>query len=271
MSNEAIDEAIRSQISEIRTVEPGIVLSDYDKDTGTVSCRLSIKREAVILSGSTGKHKTKQELTIDLDLVPVHFSGSGRTGIITQPKKGDRCCIKFCGSNIQKWYESGDSINDNVDSRRHNLSDAVCEIGLEPSTQPVTPSIEGTAIQSKDGQHYIGIDDSGSLVSKSTQSNLQTGEYNLDSDGDYNLSSGSAKIQVDGLTINSQSDASIESMGESSFSGITTQIEGFAGVNITGGGITLDTIFTTMIGVLISDHGGLAAVQAQLALFKGGA
>ena len=68
-----------------------------------------------------------------LEEVPVIIMGGGGTYISHPINTGDYCLLLFCDNNFDSWWISGEARPSDF-PRRHNLSDAIAIVGLNPIT-----------------------------------------------------------------------------------------------------------------------------------------
>lgn len=64
--------------------------------------------------------------------VPVHFSGGGNFAETFPIAVGDSCWLGFADRSLDQWLSRGND-TDPIDLRRHELSDAVCWVGIRPN------------------------------------------------------------------------------------------------------------------------------------------
>lgn len=151
-------------------------IEDFDNETQTASVKITLKR---IVSISEQNIKTCRDFPILLEVPCIILSG-GSSYIQMPIENGDNCILLFSDEDLEGWL----STNTDVPSsdRRHDLSDAVCLVGLSNITRSIDDfSNDKIKIQfSKDS--HVTIDESGTKI-----------KGNLESDGDISgniLSSG---------------------------------------------------------------------------------
>lgn len=69
--------------------------------------------------------------------VPVHFSGGGNFAETFPIAVGDSCWLGFADRSLDQWLSRGND-TDPIDLRRHELSDAVCWVGIRPNPAKLT-------------------------------------------------------------------------------------------------------------------------------------
>lgn len=120
------DEPLRrlfdSIMSSLRVAVPGIIES-FDPDTQTATVRVAV-REKVLNEGVTED--------VEIPILPDVLVSMPRAGgfVLAVPvKKGDECLVVFGDTCIDSWFQSG-GVQDQMDRRRHDLSDAIAIVGL---------------------------------------------------------------------------------------------------------------------------------------------
>ncbi len=132
--------------SQLRVSMPGIVQS-FDADSVTCDIQIGIK-------GESGGESTNLSV---LTSVPVVFPRGGGVTMTFPIKSGDECLLVFGDRCIDFWHQSGD-IQETVDERQHDLSDAFAIIGPQSQAKKIS-SISTSAAQfrSDDGSTYFEI------------------------------------------------------------------------------------------------------------------
>lgn len=150
--NEQLQSAMENALANTRCAMPGIIQSfDPQKQTASVQPALTEK----IKIGNEEPHTENLPLLSD---VPVQFPRAGGYCITLPVKAGDECLLIFGDMCIDGWWQSG-GIQDQVERRRHDLSDAMALVGIT-SVPRVVPGYSPDTIQirSDDGGTYIEID-----------------------------------------------------------------------------------------------------------------
>lgn len=135
----------------IRVSLPGIIQS-FDPDTQTVTVQPSI-REKVI-----NDDLTQQWVDIPLLLdVPVVIPRAGGY-VLTMPiKQGDECLVVFGDSCFDAWFSNG-GVQNQIEKRRHDLSDAFALIGVWSQPRKINNySTTSAQLRSDDGSTYISM------------------------------------------------------------------------------------------------------------------
>lgn len=77
--------------------------------------------------------------------VPVYSAGGGDFALTMPIAQGDSCWLMFSDRSLDIWNESGGEQNP-VDARRHDLSDAVCIVGVRPKAGKLS-EYDGSAVE----------------------------------------------------------------------------------------------------------------------------
>lgn len=128
-----------------------VVSFDPDKQTVTVQ---PLIREKVINRQDGSINWVQLPQLVD---VPVAFPQGGPFCLTMPIKPGDEVKVSFLDTCIDGWWASG-GIQNWMDRRRHDLSDGICEVGI--NSQPnVIPNISETAaeLRSKDGNVKVSL------------------------------------------------------------------------------------------------------------------
>lgn len=148
---EFLRQILENSLSELRVAAPGIIQSvDYAKQTCTV--QLAIK-EKLNFDGNL----TWEEIPQLLDVPFFIYSGGGYC--LTMPiKQGDDCLVVFGDNCIDAWWQSG-GVQNQIDRRRHDLSDGFAIVGFRSQPQIVSNYSAGTLqMRNASGSAYIEID-----------------------------------------------------------------------------------------------------------------
>ncbi|WP_171877696.1 Gp138 family membrane-puncturing spike protein [Klebsiella pneumoniae] len=151
-SKEQADAQLAQAImSAMRVSMPGIIQS-FDPDAVTAVVQPAIKGAEQDESGS--------EVSVNLPLlvdVPVVFPRGGGCTLTFPVKAGDECLVIFADRCIDFWWQSG-GIQEPVDERMHDLSDAFCIVGPQSQAKKIG-GISTTAAQLRtdDGSAFIEV------------------------------------------------------------------------------------------------------------------
>ncbi|MGV1608483.1 Gp138 family membrane-puncturing spike protein [Klebsiella pneumoniae] len=151
-SKEQADAQLAQAImSAMRVSIPGIIQS-FDPDAVTAVVQPAIKGAEQDESGA--------EVSVNLPLlvdVPVLFPRGGGCTLTFPVKAGDECLVIFADRCIDFWWQSG-GIQEPVDERMHDLSDAFCIVGPQSQAKKIG-GISTTAAQLRtdDGSAFIEV------------------------------------------------------------------------------------------------------------------
>ncbi|HHT0407047.1 TPA: Gp138 family membrane-puncturing spike protein [Raoultella ornithinolytica] len=151
-SKEQADAQLAQAImSAMRVSIPGIIQS-FDPDAITAVIQPAIKGVEHDTSGA--------EISVNLPLlvdVPVIFPRGGGCTLTFPVKEGDECLVIFADRCIDFWWQSG-GIQEPVDGRMHDLSDAFCIVGPQSQAKKIS-GISTTAAQLRtdDGSAFIEL------------------------------------------------------------------------------------------------------------------
>lgn len=144
-------QAIADSVSnQIRVAMPGIIQS-FDPVTVTCTVLPAIKGSDASM---TGTESADLPLLVD---VPVVFPRGGGVTLTFPVKAGDECLLIFSDRCIDFWWQSG-GVQEPVDSRQHDLSDAFAIIGPQSQAKKISGiSTSAAQFRSDDGSTYFEI------------------------------------------------------------------------------------------------------------------
>ena len=142
---------VHGMLLETHTLLP-CVLKSYDNDLQTATCQPAIRR----LVTATGKMVT---LPLCVD-VPVFFPG----GVLTfDISSGDPVVLAFSERCIDAWWTAG-GVQDPVELRTHDLSDAFALIGFQPKPTVLDDvSQAGPELRTRDGSNRVSVRKDGTI------------------------------------------------------------------------------------------------------------
>ncbi len=145
---QAIADSIATQL---RVAMPGIIQS-FDADTVTCTVLPAIKGNDSGVSGD----RESADLPLLVD-VPVIFPRGGGCTLTFPIKAGDECLLIFSDRCIDFWWQNG-GVQEPVDSRQHDLSDAFAIIGPQSQAKKISGiSTSAAQFRSDDGSTYFEI------------------------------------------------------------------------------------------------------------------
>ncbi|HGV3499641.1 TPA: Gp138 family membrane-puncturing spike protein [Klebsiella michiganensis] len=162
-SKEQADAQLAQAImSAMRVSIPGIIQS-FDPDAVTAVVQPAIKGVEHDESGA--------EVSVSLPLlvdVPVVFPRGGGCTLTFPVTAGDECLVIFADRCIDFWWQGG-GIQEPVDGRMHDLSDAFCIVGPQSQAKKIS-GISTTAAQLRtdDGTAFIEVAAGGDITATTT-------------------------------------------------------------------------------------------------------
>jgi hypothetical protein len=157
----------------LRVAAPGIVQS-FDATKQTVTVQLAVRENVV-------QNAVVTPVAIDiLQDIPIFMPRAGGFLLTLPVKQGDECLVIFGDNCIDAWWQSG-GIQNQVERRRHDLSDGFAIIG--PWSQPRVVSNYSTTsaqLRSEDGNTMVEIAPSGVVNVKCATANVNaTSQANI--------------------------------------------------------------------------------------------
>ncbi len=140
----------RSRAIKTRVASPGIIQS-FDPETQTVSVQLAIREKRY-----NDGEETWEEVPLLVD-VPIVFPRAGGYLLTLPVQKGDECLVVFGDNCMDAWWQSG-GVQNQIDCRRHDLSDGYAIPG--PWSQPrIVPnySTKSAQLRTESGEAYIEL------------------------------------------------------------------------------------------------------------------
>lgn len=158
-SKEQADAKLAQAImSALRVAMPGIIQS-FDPDAVTAVVQPAIK--------GAEKDESGAEVSVNLPLlvdVPVVFPRGGGCTLTFPVKAGDECLVIFADRCIDFWWQSG-GIQEPVDERMHDLSDAFCIVGPQSQAKKIGGiSTTGAQLRTDDGSAFIEVAAGGDIT-----------------------------------------------------------------------------------------------------------
>jgi hypothetical protein len=149
----------------LRVASPGIIQS-FNPATQTATVQLAI-REKININGN----QTWEEIPELLD-VPVYVSGGGGYSATFPIAKDDECLVVFGDNCMDAWWQSG-GVQNQVDKRRHDLSDGYAIVGLR--SQPrVLSGYSNNSVQLRNDAGTAYVEIAGSTI------NIKGANVNID-------------------------------------------------------------------------------------------
>ena len=156
---------------DIRVCSPGIIQS-FDPDALTCVVQLAIREKLNI----TGKISSVDVPPL-LD-VPVQIVGTADYFITFPIVEGTECLVVFGDNCMDAWWQSG-GIQEQLEKRRHDLSDAFAIIGPRSQVNLFTDySTTDVQLRNKSGAAVVGIAPS-NVINITTTGNVNIGSGNV--------------------------------------------------------------------------------------------
>ncbi|HIG1568722.1 Gp138 family membrane-puncturing spike protein [Klebsiella pneumoniae] len=148
---------------QLRVAMPGIIQS-FDPDAVTAVVQPAIR----YIERDNDGNKLTNDYPLLVD-VPVVFPRGGGCTLTFPVKAGDECLVIFADRCIDFWWQSG-GIQEPVDERMHDLSDAFCIVGPQSQAKKIG-GISTTAAQLRtdDGSAIIELAAGGAVTITSPQ------------------------------------------------------------------------------------------------------
>lgn len=153
----------RTLNEQLRVAMPGIIQS-FDPDAVTAVVQPAIR----YIERDNDGNKLTNDYPLLVD-VPVVFPRGGGCTLTFPVKAGDECLVIFADRCIDFWWQSG-GIQEPVDERMHDLSDAFCIVGPQSQAKKIG-GISTTAAQLRtdDGSAIIELAAGGAVTITSPQ------------------------------------------------------------------------------------------------------
>lgn len=137
--------------NQIRVAMPGIIQS-FDPETVTAVVQPAIRS---VENDNDGNRDTKNySLMVE---VPVVFPRGGGCTLTFPVKEGDECLVIFADRCIDFWWQNG-GIQEPVDDRMHDLSDAFCIVGPQSQAKKISGiSTSAAQLRTDDGAAFVEV------------------------------------------------------------------------------------------------------------------
>ncbi len=143
---------------QMRVALPGIIQS-FDPDAVTAVVQPTIRYIERDNDGNT----STQDYPLLVD-VPVVFPRGGGCTLTFPVKEGDECLVIFADRCIDFWWQSG-GIQEPVDGRMHDLSDAFCIVGPQSQAKKISGiSTTSAQLRTDDGSAFIEVSAGGDIT-----------------------------------------------------------------------------------------------------------
>lgn len=183
---EHLRKLMERQAQELRVASPGIIQS-FDAEKQTVTVQIAI-REKVNLDGVI----THEDVPILVD-VPIKIPRAGGYSLTLPVAQGDECLVVFGDNCMDGWWQGGE-VSDQMDKRRHDLSDGYAILGITSQPRVLgSYSTDSVQLRNDSGDAYVEI--KGSVI------NIITAEtVNIEAAEEVNVT-GSDKVEIQSNTL----------------------------------------------------------------------
>lgn len=150
----------------LRVACPGIVQS-FNPIEQTVTVQPTIREE--IAKEDLSKEWVSLPLLLD---VPINIPRAGGYSMTLPVKEGDECLVIFLDTCMDAWWSYG-GVQNQLEKRRHDLSDAVAILGLWSQPNAIKNySVNSCQLRNEEGNAYIELKDNNiNLVGNSVKIN----------------------------------------------------------------------------------------------------
>lgn len=196
----------RKTISEqIRVAMPGIIQSfDHGDDDRPPTCVVQPAIRYVERDNDGNKSTKDYPLLVD---VPVVFPRGGGCTLTFPVKAGDECLVIFADRCIDFWWQNG-GIQEPVDERMHDLSDAFCIVGPQSRAKKISGiSTSAVELRSDDGGTKLSLNPASGAINGTAPGGFNLNGLKILSDGRLQL--------VDGSIVDKHTHGGVEPGGSS--------------------------------------------------------
>ncbi|EAV6546371.1 Gp138 family membrane-puncturing spike protein [Salmonella enterica] len=185
--------------NQIRVALPGIIQS-FDPGAVTAVVQPAIRS---VETDNDGNRITKNyPLLVD---VPVVFPRGGGCTLTFPVKAGDECLVIFADRCIDFWWQNG-GVQEPVDDRVHDLSDAFCIVGPQSQAQKISGiSTSAVELRSDDGGTKLSLNPSSGVIAGTAPGGFNLNGLKILPDGRLQL--------VDGSIVDKHTHGGVESGG----------------------------------------------------------
>ncbi|HDS9452386.1 TPA: hypothetical protein QH822_002370 [Klebsiella quasipneumoniae subsp. similipneumoniae] len=195
----------RTLNEQLRVAMPGIIQSfDPGDDDRPPTCVVQPAIRYVERDNDGNKSTKDYPLLVD---VPVVFPRGGGCTLTFPVKAGDECLVIFADRCIDFWWQSG-GIQDPVDERMHDLSDAFCIVGPQSQAKKIGGiSTSAVELRSDDGETKLSLNPASGAINGTAPGGFNLNGLKILSDGRLQL--------VDGSIIDKHTHGGVEPGGSS--------------------------------------------------------
>jgi hypothetical protein len=152
ISPEIWERALSEFGNSLRVAIPGVIQS-FNAETQT-----AVIQPAIIEVVNNAQDQIGSQPLPLLSDVPVVLPRAGGFTLTMPIKAGDECLVVFADMDIGAWFQSGGTANQQINRRRHDLSDAFAIIGCWSQPRVVQNySTSTTQLRSDDGNTVVEV------------------------------------------------------------------------------------------------------------------
>jgi len=221
----ALKIALDARLARVWTALPGIVQA-VSADGTTVSVQPAVNGTMTVNPPGTATITVTHPKLPLLTEVPLHHPAGGGVLLTFPVKTGDECLLVFSSRSIDAWWANG-GVQDPLDARSHDLSDAFAFVGFNSqATVPTAISSTATQLRSTDGTVNLTLDPTVPLISLNAGANAivvnkATNVVTVSAEQTVNVL-GSSQVTVNAPTIALQ--GSVEVTGVLSVNGVVVAV-----------------------------------------------
>ncbi|HHZ8175830.1 TPA: Gp138 family membrane-puncturing spike protein [Klebsiella pneumoniae] len=195
----------RTLNEQLRVAMPGIIQSfDPGDDDRPPTCVVQPAIRYIERDNDGNKSTKDYPLLVD---VPVVFPRGGGCTLTFPVKAGDECLVIFADRCIDFWWQSG-GIQDPVDERMHDLSDAFCIVGPQSQAKKISGiSTSAVELRSDDGETKLSLNPASGAINGTAPGGFNLNGLKILSDGRLQL--------VDGSIVDKHTHGGVEPGGSS--------------------------------------------------------
>jgi len=214
----------------IRVACPGIIQS-FDEVKQTVTVKLAIRE---MLSFNCGPYE-HLEVPILQD-VPIYMPRAGNFVLTMPVTVGDECLIIFGDNCIDSWWESG-NVSNQLDLRRHDLSDGMALIGIWSQPKKINGySTDSAVLRNLNNDSYVEVRDDDINIVTPTKVTITAGsevEVNAPT-----VDVNATDVTVDATNVDVTATKTTVNSPTVEVTGGTITLTGSSGVILAGGGLS---------------------------------
>jgi len=214
----------------LRVAMPGTIKS-FDAAKQTVTVQLMI-REKISLG-----NQPYQDVAIPIiEDVPIFMPRAGNFVLTMPVTVGDECLVVFGDNCIDSWWESG-SLGNQMDRRRHDLSDGFALIGVWSQPKVITDySIDSAVLRNLSNDSYVEVKDAEINIITTDKVNVEAGsEVNITAGSEINVKAPIVNVECDTHNIDASA-SSVETAASKSVTATTINLTGSGGIILNGSG-----------------------------------